>query len=97
MTSVLFNRKGGKITIPWFILFFVLAMVFNTYLLSTTQVGAQIGGLINSLARQSLTVTLFFIGASLSRDVIKQVGIKPMIQGILLWVVISVATLIYIL
>ena len=97
MTSVLFNRKGGKITIPWFILFFVLAMVFNTYLLSTTQVGAQVGSLINSLARQSLTVTLFFIGASLSRDVIKQVGIKPMIQGILLWVVISVATLIYIL
>ena len=97
ITSLLFNRKGGKITIPWFILFFVLAMVFNTYLLSTTQVGAQVGGLINSLARQSLTVTLFFIGASLSRDVIKQVGIKPMIQGILLWVVISVATLIYIL
>ena len=97
MTSVMFNRKGGKITIPWFILFFVLAMVFNTYLLSTTEVGAQIGGIINSLARQSLTVTLFFIGASLSRDVIKQVGVKPMIQGVLLWIVISVATLLYIL
>ncbi len=96
-TSVIFNRKGGKITIPWFILFFVLAMVVNTYLLSTTEVGAAIGSTVNSLARQSLTVTLFFIGASLSRDVIKQVGIKPMIQGVLLWIVISVATLFYIL
>ena len=72
-------------------------MVVNTYLLSTTEVGAAIGSTVNSLARQSLTVTLFFIGASLSRDVIKQVGIKPMIQGVLLWIVISVATLFYIL
>ena len=97
LTSVLFNRKGGKITIPWFILFFVLAMVVNTYLLSTTETGAAVGRTVNSLARQSLTVTLFFIGASLSRDVIKQVGIKPMIQGVLLWIVISLATLCYIL
>ncbi|MGN0258662.1 MAG: YeiH family protein [Bacteroides sp.] len=97
LTSVMFNRKGGKISIPWFILFFVLAMVVNTYLLSTTETGAMIGRTVNSLARQSLTVTLFFIGASLSRDVIKQVGIKPMVQGILLWIVISLATLGYIL
>ena len=97
LTSVLFNRKGGKITIPWFILFFVLAMVVNTYLLSATETGAAVGRTVNSLARQSLTVTLFFIGASLSRDVIKQVGIKPMVQGVLLWIVISLATLGYIL
>ena len=52
----------------------------------------MIGEGINSLARKTLTITLFFIGASLSRDVLKAVGIKPLIQGTLLWIVISVST-----
>lgn len=95
-TSFIFKSKGQKISIPWFIFFFVLAMVFNTYVLSTTETGAMVGHYINDLARKSLTITLFFIGASLSRDVLKTVGIKPMIQGIALWIVISLSTLAYI-
>ena len=39
---------------------------------------------------------MFFIGASLSIDVLKNVGVKPLIQGVLLWVVISLSTLAYI-
>ena len=96
VTSFIFKSKGQKIRIPWFILFFVLAMIFNTYVLGTTEMGAMIGEGINSLARKTLTITLFFIGASLSRDVLKAVGIKPLIQGTLLWIVISVSTLAYI-
>lgn len=95
-TSVAFNRKGGKISIPWFIFFFVLAMVVNTYVLSASETGAAVGNFVNSLARKSLTLTLFFIGASLSRSVLKAVGVKPMVQGVLLWVVISLSTLAYI-
>lgn len=95
-TSFIFKSKGQKISIPWFILFFVLAMVFNTYVLSLTDTGAAIGSAINGLARKSLTITLFFIGASLSRDVLKAVGIKPLVQGVLLWIVISLSTLAYI-
>lgn len=95
-TSVAFNRKGGKISIPWFIFFFVLAMVVNTYVLSASEIGMAVGHFVNSLARKSLTLTLFFIGASLSRGVLKAVGLKPMVQGVLLWVVISVSTLAYI-
>ena len=85
-----------KISIPWFIFFFVLAMIVNTYVLNLSETGALIGAGINSIARKALTITLFFIGASLSRDVLKAVGIKPLVQGILLWVVISVSTLAYI-
>lgn len=96
VTSFIFKSKGQKISIPWFIFFFVLAMIFNTYVLGTTEMGAMIGEGINSLARKTLTITLFFIGASLSRDVLKAVGIKPLIQGTLLWIVISVSTLAYI-
>lgn len=95
-TSFLFKSKGQKISIPWFIFFFVLAMIVNTYLLGTTEVGVQIGQAINGFARKTLTITLFFIGASLSRDVLKAVGIKPLIQGVLLWIIISCSTLGYI-
>ena len=96
VTSFIFKSKGKKMYMPWFILFFVLAMVFNTYVLGRTETGMQIGSFINDFARKMLTITLFFIGASLSRDVLKAVGIKPLVQGVLLWLVISVATLAYI-
>jgi uncharacterized integral membrane protein (TIGR00698 family) len=92
-TSFIFKSKGQKVSIPWFIFYFVLAMIVNTYLLADYP---QIGSFINSLARKSLTVTMFFIGASLSVDVLRAVGVKPLIQGILLWIVISFATLGYI-
>lgn len=96
VTSFIFKSKGQKVSIPWFIFFFVLAMVFNTYVLGTTSTGMMIGEGINEFACKTLTITLFFIGASLSRDVLKAVGIKPLIQGVLLWVVISLSTLAYI-
>ena len=68
-------------------------MVVNTYLLDGVP---EIGAAINSVARKTLTITMFFIGASLSLDVLKTVGIKPLVQGVLLWVVISLSTLAYI-
>ncbi len=96
VTSFIFKSKGQKITIPWFILWFVVAMIINTYLLNLSETGIAIGNFINGLARKALTLTLFFIGASLSMDTLKTVGIKPLIQGILLWIVISLSTLAYI-
>ena len=93
-TSVIFKNGGKKINIPWFILWFVVAILINTYLLdSVPEVGRAIAG----LARKGLIVTMFFIGASLSTDVLKAVGVKPLLQGVLLWVVISVGSLAYIL
>ena len=96
VSSVIFKSKGQRISIPWFIFFFVLAVVFNTYILEPSATGQAIGHFVNGIARKSLTVTLFFIGASLSLDVLKTVGVKPLIQGILLWIVISLSTLAYI-
>ena len=96
LTSFIFKSKGQRVSIPWFIFFFILAMVFNTYVLGTSATGIAIGNGINDLARKMLTVTLFFIGASLSRDVLRAVGLRPLVQGVLLWVVISLGTLGYI-
>ena len=93
-TSVIFKNGGKKINIPWFILWFVVAILINTYLLDSVP---EVGKAISGLARKGLIVTMFFIGASLSTDVLKAVGVKPMLQGILLWVVISVGSLAYIL
>lgn len=95
-TSFIFKAKGQKISIPYFILWFVVAMVINTYILNLSETGIMIGNFINGLARKALTLTLFFIGASLSIDTLKSVGIKPLIQGIFLWIAISLATLAYI-
>ena len=94
VTSVIFRSEGKKISIPWFILFFIIAMLINTYLLADFP---QIGKFIAGIARKGLIITMFFIGASLSVDVIKSVGIRPLLQGVLLWIIISAASLAYIL
>lgn len=94
VTSVIFRNEGKKISIPWFILFFIVAMLINTYLLADYP---EIGKFIAGIARKGLIITMFFIGASLSVDVIKSVGIRPLLQGILLWIIISAASLAYIL
>ena len=94
ITSIIFRSDGKKVSIPWFILFFILAMLINTYLLADYP---EIGKFIAGIARKGLIITMFFIGASLSIDVIKSVGIRPLLQGILLWIIISAASLAYIL
>lgn len=93
VTSVIFKGDGRKITIPWFIIWFIVAILLNTYVINDIPV---IGKTISGLARKGLIITMFFIGASLSTDVIKSVGVKPLIQGVLLWIVISVGSLLYI-
>ncbi len=89
VTTLIFKEKNSKIYIPWFIFLFVLAMVINTYIALPT----QITGSLVWLAKKGLTVTLFLIGSGLSVDVLRSVGIKPMIQGILLWIVIALLSL----
>ena len=93
ITSLIFRSDSKKVSIPWFILFFVLAIVANTYLLDAVP---EVGKIVSRFARKTLTLTMFFIGASLSKDTLRAVGVKPMIQGVLLWIIISVGSLIYI-
>lgn len=93
-TSFIFKSDGRKVTIPWFILYFIIAIVLNTYVLDAVP---ALGQAISGLARKCLTLTMFFIGASLSTDVLRSVGLKPFAQGLLLWIVISIGSLLYIL
>ena len=72
-TSFIFKGSGKKVSIPWFILYFVVAIVLNTYVLDGVP---QFGQAVSGLARKGLIITMFFIGASLSMDVLKQVGMN---------------------
>ena len=94
VTSVIFRNSSNKISIPWFILWFVVAILLNTYVLDGMP---QVGKAIAGVARKGLIITMFFIGASLSTDTLKAVGIKPLVQGVMLWVLISIGSLAYIL
>ena len=85
VTSFIFKSEGKKVSIPWFILWFIVAILLNTYVLDSVP---EVGKAISGLARKGLIITMFFIGASLSTDVLKAVGVKPLLQGVLLWLVI---------
>jgi len=81
-------HSAAKVKIPWFIGLFVLAILLNTWMplpaLSHVIVGASHAG---------LTLTLFLIGSGLSREVLKNTGVKPLVQGVIVWVAIAGATL----
>ena len=85
------DAKKGKISIPWFIFLFVAAMIFNTYV-GTDTFRPVYDGLV-VIAKQCLIAVLFAIGAGLSLKVIKQVGVKPLVQAVILWIVIGVGSL----
>lgn len=91
-TSFYFKSKEDKVFIPWFILFFIVAMIVNSF----NVLPLEIGHGIVAIAKQGLTLTLFFIGAGLSRKVIRSVGAKPMILGVILWIFIAVISLLFI-
>ena len=90
-----FQKSKGKIKIPYFIFYFVLAIIVATYLpLHVPMLTNKIGGetlfkWVFLAGRKGLTATLFLIGSGLSIQAIKNVGIKPILQGILLWILIG--------
>lgn len=89
LSTFIFKNKGTKIKIPYFIGLFVLAMIANTYVPFVQNNSHYITG----FAKATLTLTLFLIGCGLSKKVLVSVGYKPLLQGIALWIIISVSTL----
>lgn len=89
ISVLLFKNKGKKVTIPWFIFMFVGAMLINSYVPQM----AQLGEAFFKISKSLLVATLFLIGSSLSIASIKEVGFKPLVLGVILWVVVSVLSL----
>ena len=98
------QSKPWYSSVPRFIVWFIVAILFNTYILSNASIlgdnaaamGAQFSGAVNKLAKHLITLSLFFIGASLTRETLRSVGLRPLIQGVLLWACISCISLAYI-
>jgi uncharacterized integral membrane protein (TIGR00698 family) len=93
LVAGLFKKSQEKSGIPLFILGFIVAAFINTWLPS-------LDWLWNGfylLARQALVMTLFLIGACLTKKLLSQVGLKPFLLGVILWVIISTTVLLLLL
>ena len=87
--AALLMRSDQKVKFPLFIAGFVAAAGVRTLLPSL----APLWGVLVAVARQSLVLTLFLIGTGLTRDVLRRVGVRPLAQGVVLWLLVSAATL----
>jgi uncharacterized integral membrane protein (TIGR00698 family) len=92
LTAVTLKSKA-RIQWPWFILLFCLAALLNTLLPAF----APTFGILSHLGKIGLTVTLFLIGTGLNKKTLKDVGPRPLLQGLALWVIVGTGTLVLIL
>jgi uncharacterized integral membrane protein (TIGR00698 family) len=84
--------RKAKVKIPWFIALFCAASALSTYVPRFH----PLYGALAHLGRQGLTATLFLIGTSLSWKTLQQVGVRPLIQGVSLWLVVGCLSLAFI-
>jgi len=89
LATAIAMRAKANIQWPWFIAFFCLAAMCNTYF----PAGAPAYRVLAHAARIGLTVTLFLIGSGISIATLKQVGHRPLLQGVLLWLLVSIGSL----
>jgi uncharacterized integral membrane protein (TIGR00698 family) len=89
VTVAVAKRTKARIQWPWFILFFCLAAVANTYVPAL----APAYPVLSKLGKLGLTATLFLIGTGLSRKTLQRVGVRPLVQGIALWAIVALSSL----
>jgi len=87
------RKSKAKVQWPWFILWFCVAAVAASYLPRLVPQSAATFGALNRMGRAGLTVVLFLIGSGISRKTLRQVGIRPLVQGVLLWIVVASVSL----
>jgi uncharacterized integral membrane protein (TIGR00698 family) len=87
--TAIFLKSKARIQWPWFILLFCFAALLNTLLPAYSGTF----GALNHLGRIGLTVTLFLIGTSLNKQTLAKVGVRPLLQGLVLWLIVGSTTL----
>lgn len=91
-TTFIMREKGSKVTVPWFILFFVVAMLVNTFM-PQCEIWKCTSKVLVAVAKQAMCVTLFLVGSTLSVPALRKVGVRPLVQGVVLWLVTGAASL----
>lgn len=92
ITMLIFKKSTSAIKVPWFIGYFVLAILLNTYFPLE-----QLSSVITLASKSGLNLTLFLIGSTLSVKALKSIGFRPLAFAVLLWVFISIGSLLLIL
>ncbi|HET9552522.1 MAG TPA: putative sulfate exporter family transporter [Anaeromyxobacteraceae bacterium] len=80
-------RRAGQP--PWFIAGFLALAAVTTWVPALRPAGLLVAG----AARQALVLTLFLVGLGLSRDGLREVGARPLLHGVALWVASAAASL----
>lgn len=89
VVTALTLKSKARIQWPWFILLFCIAAFLNTLLPAFNPAFTA----LSRLGKIGLTVTLFLIGTGLNKETLKRVGIRPLLQGVTLWIIVGTATL----
>ena len=92
LTAAILKSKA-RIQWPWFILLFCLAALLTTLM----PVFHPAFAVFSHLGKIGLTVTLFLIGTGLSKETVKKVGLRPLLQGLTLWIIVGSGSLLLIL
>ena len=80
------EKRQVKFKVPWFIPGFLIAAALVTWL----PVIAPAGAVVKDISKFLMVTTLFLIGSNLSREKLKELGLKPVLHGVILWIILSV-------
>lgn len=89
MVTAALKKSRTGIQWPWFILYFVAAAILATYVPLVLPESVPLFSALNHLGRAALTVVLFLIGTGITRNTLAEVGLRPLIQGVTLWIVVA--------
>jgi uncharacterized integral membrane protein (TIGR00698 family) len=93
IATAMWKHSKAKVQWPWFILYFCFAAVVASYVPRWAPQSEGYFLALNRLGRAALTVVLFLIGSGISRNTLKEVGVRPLIQGVALWIVVASVSL----
>lgn len=89
LVAGVFRKSDQRTGVPFFIIGFIATAFISSSLPSLDWLWSELHG----LAKQALVMTLFLVGAGLTKQVLRQVGLKPLLLGVMLWVIVSVTVL----
>jgi uncharacterized integral membrane protein (TIGR00698 family) len=89
ITTAMLKKNKTRIQWPWFILYFCLAAALATYLPRYVPQSVALLAALNRMGRAALTTVLFLIGTGITRNTLREVGVRPLIQGVTLWIIVA--------
>jgi uncharacterized integral membrane protein (TIGR00698 family) len=89
IATAMLKKSRTRIYWPWFILYFCFAAVLASYVPRFVPESMQLFTALNRLGRSALTVVLFLIGTGITRSTLREVGFRPLIQGVTLWLSVA--------